>query len=104
VVWPLKAARCKALEEMYCRLNENRSATEADNMLQSPAEIPNNNPMDLDEGHINVEDPWPSQDTPKNKQDTHGEAQRLYNTWRKLILTRKVGSDFLQLFLVLWAI
>src|SRR5882762_3065947 len=64
----VSAQGSQALEEIHRRLNENRSApTEAD-------VLPNNNPMDLDEGYIDVEDPRPSQDTPENK---HGEAQRL---------------------------
>jgi hypothetical protein len=39
-----------ALEEIHCHLNENRLATETDDVL-------NDNPMDLEEGYINVEDP-----------------------------------------------
>jgi hypothetical protein len=57
VVCPLKAARRKPFKK---HLNENISATEADDVLQSPADVPNDNPIDLDEGYINVEDPRPS--------------------------------------------
>jgi len=81
VICQLKATRHKALEEKFHCLNKNpRSATEEDDALQSPADIPDDNAMDLDEDYVNVEDPQPPQDTPENKQDTHGKAQRLYNT------------------------
>ena len=88
VICPLKAARRKALEEKFRRLNKNpRSATEEDDVLQSPADVPNDNAMDLDEDYIDVEDPQPPRDTPENKRDTHGKAQRLYDTWKDLIPT-----------------
>ena len=85
VICPLKAARRKALEEKFRRLNKNpRSTTEEDDALQSPADVPENNTMDLDEDYIDVE---PPRDTPENKRDTHGEAQRLYDAWKDLIPT-----------------
>ena len=66
VICPLKAARRKALEEKFRRLNKNlRSATEEDDAPQSPADVPNDNTMDLDEDYVDVEDPQPPQDTPK---------------------------------------
>jgi len=42
-------------------------ATEEDNTIHCPADVSNDNTMDLDEEYINVEDPQPSQDTPENK-------------------------------------
>ena len=63
----MSAQGSQALEEIHCCLNENRLATEAD-------DVPTDNPMNLDEGYIDVEDPLPSQDTLENK---HGKAQRL---------------------------
>ena len=88
VICPLKAARRKALEEKFRRLNKNlRSATEEDDAPQSPADVPNDNTMDLNEDYVDVEDPQPPRDTPKNKRDTHGEAQRLYDAWKDLIPT-----------------
>jgi len=38
--------------------------------------------MDLNEDYINVEGPWPYQDSPGNKCDTPGESERLYNAWK----------------------
>lgn len=91
VICPLKAARRKALEEKFRRLNENlpRSATEENDTFQSPADVSNDNAMDLDEDYVdlNVKDPRPPQETTENKRDTHGEAQRLYNAWKKLVPT-----------------
>ena len=83
VVCPLKAARHKALEEKFCRLKENISVAE-DDVLKSPTDILDDNPMDLDDDCIDVEDRQPS---PKNKRDTQGEAERLYDSWKKLIPT-----------------
>jgi hypothetical protein len=82
VICPLKAARRKALEEKFHRLKENIS-----DVPKSPADVFDDSPMDLDEDYVDVEDPPPSQDTPKNKRDTQGEAERLYDAWKKLIPT-----------------
>jgi len=87
VICPLKAARRKTLEEKFRRLNENISANEGDDVLASPADVFNDNPMDLDEDYVDVEGPRPSQDSPRNKRDTQGEAERLYDAWQKLIPT-----------------
>jgi hypothetical protein len=85
VICPLKAARRKTLEEKFRRLKENISATEDNDVLPSPADVFNDNPMDLDENYIDVEGPRPSQDSPGNKRDTQGEAERLYDAWKRLI-------------------
>jgi hypothetical protein len=85
VICPLKAARRKTLEEKFRRLKENISATEDDDLLPSPVDIFDDNPMDLDEDYVDVEGPRPSQDSPGNIRDTQGEAARLYDARQKLI-------------------
>jgi hypothetical protein len=59
-----------------CCLNKNpRSAAEEDDALQSPADVPDNNTMDLSEDYVDVEDPQPPRDTPENKQDTRRSSE-----------------------------
>ena len=89
VMCPLKAARRKALEDKFRRLKENGPGNlnpEVD-ALQSSADTFSDGPMDLNEDYVDVEDPQPAQDSSENKRDTKGEAQRLYEAWKKLVPT-----------------
>ena len=84
----LKLARRKALEEKLSWLKEKGS----DDVMQSEARAFNDNPMDLDEDYMDVEDrpPTPSPNTHKpatRKQDTQSEAQRLYDACKVLGLS-----------------
>jgi len=86
VTCPLKLARRKALEEKFSRLKEKGS----DDMTQSAAEAFNDDPMDLDEDYVDIEDPQlarnPNPHKPgAQKRDTQGEAQRLYDAWKVLV-------------------
>jgi hypothetical protein len=82
VTCPLKAARRKALQERFSRLKENSS--EDTDKLESEAEALNEDPMDLDEHYVDVDDQQPAQPH-GHKRDTKGEAQRLYEAWQKLL-------------------
>ena len=56
--------------------------------IQSVAEAFNDDPMDLDEDYVDIEDPQPAPNRHKSnvqKQDMQGEAQRLYNAWMNLV-------------------
>lgn len=86
VTCPLKRARRKALEEKFRRLKEKSS----DDTTQSAAEAFNDDPMDLDEDYVDVEDsqpaPHPNPHKPgAQKRDTQREAQRLYDAWEALV-------------------
>jgi len=89
VTCPLKLARRKALEEKFSRLKgkglEHMGDVEG---IQSVAEAFNDDPMDLDEDYVDVEDPQPAPNRHKpdvQKRNTQGEAQRLYNAWMNLV-------------------
>jgi hypothetical protein len=53
-------------------------------VLQSAAEEFNEDPMDRDEDYVDIEDQQPAQSR-QHKQETKGEAQRLYESWQKLL-------------------
>jgi hypothetical protein len=93
VICPLEAARRKTLEEKFRHLKKkNISATEDDEVLPSPADVFNDNPMDLNEDYVNVEGPRPSEDSPGNKRDTQGEAERLYDAWKDSESLNRLGG------------
>jgi hypothetical protein len=84
VTCPLKDARRKALQERFSQLKGGSSNT-AD---VSAAETTNDNPMDVNNDYVDIEDEQPAQgsrEPHKHKRDTQGEAQRLYDAWRGLI-------------------
>jgi hypothetical protein len=86
---PLKLARRKALEEKFSRLQEKGSENTGDfDGGQSGIETFNDDPTDLDEDYMDVEEPQPAPNSHKagaRKRDTQGEAQRLYNAWKDLV-------------------
>jgi hypothetical protein len=75
VICPLEAARRKTLEEKFRHLKRNISATEDDEVLLSPADVFNDNP-----------------NSPGNKRDTQGEAERLYNAWKDSESLNRLGG------------
>jgi hypothetical protein len=83
VTCPLKLARRKALEEKFSRLKEKGS----NDVTQSAAEVFNDDPIDLDEDYVDVEDPQPANPHKPfvQKRDTQRETQRLYDAWKVLI-------------------
>jgi hypothetical protein len=85
VICPLNSARGKTLEGKFHRLKENISATEDDDVLSSPADVFDDNPVDLDEHYVDFEAARPFQDSPGNKRGTQGKAERLYDACQKLI-------------------
>ena len=92
MICPSKAARHKTLEENFCHLKKNISATEDGDVLPSPADIFNDNPVDLNKDYVDVEGPQPSQDSAENKCDTQGEAERPYNTWKDSESLNQLGG------------
>jgi hypothetical protein len=84
VTCPLKSARRKALQERFNRLKENSS--EDTDKFESAAEVSHEDPMDLDEDYVDVDDqPAQPRESRKHKRDTKEEAQRLYEAWQKLL-------------------